>query len=81
VIGAVGLLMAPIPLVPFVNSLPAFAIILLCFGMAERDGIVIAIGYFTTLVATVYVGGLVVLLFYVGLNHEQAFEQLKLWFN
>jgi hypothetical protein len=73
--------MAPIPLVPFVNSIPALAVLLLCFGMAERDGIVIAIGYFTTLVATVYVGGLVVLLFYVGLNHEQAFEQLKLWFN
>jgi hypothetical protein len=48
--------------------------------MAERDGIVIAIGYFTTLVAAVYVGGLVVLLFYVGLNHEQAFAQLKHWF-
>jgi hypothetical protein len=81
VILAVFLLMAPIPLVPFVNSIPALAVLLLCFGMAERDGIVIATGYFTTLVATVYVGGLVVLLFYVGLNHEQAFEQLKLWFN
>jgi hypothetical protein len=81
VILAVVLLMAPIPLVPFVNSIPALAVLMLCFGMAERDGIVIAIGYFTTLVATVYVGGLVVLLFYVGLNHEQAFEQLKRWFN
>jgi hypothetical protein len=79
VILAVVLLMAPIPLVPFVNSIPALAVLLLCFGMAERDGFVIAIGYFTTLVATVYVGGLVVLLFYVGLNHQQAFEQLKAW--
>ena len=38
VIVAVLLLMAPIPLVPFVNSIPALAILLLCFGMAERDG-------------------------------------------
>ena len=81
VIIAVLLLMAPIPLVPFVNSVPALAVLLLCFGMAERDGLVIAIGYFTTLVAAVYVGGLIFLLFYVGLRHEQAIEQLKHWFN
>ena len=42
---AVLLLMAPMPLVPFVNSMPALAIMLLCFGMAERDGGVIALGY------------------------------------
>jgi len=81
VIIAVLLLMAPIPLVPLVNSVPALAVLLLCFGMAERDGLVIAIGYFTTLVAAVYVGGLIFLLFYVGLRHEQALEQLKHWFN
>ena len=81
VIVAVLLLMAPIPLVPLVNSVPALAVLLLCFGMAERDGLVIVIGYFTTLVAALYVGGLIFLLFYVGLRHEQAIEQLKLWFN
>ena len=53
--------MAPIPLVPFVNSLPALAIILLCFGMAERDGGVIVLGYLVTLVSAVYVGGLMIL--------------------
>ena len=72
VANAVLLLMAPIPLVPFVNSVPALAVLLLCFGMAERDGLVIAIGYFTTLVAALYVGGLIFLLFYVGLRHERA---------
>ncbi|HEU4517733.1 MAG TPA: exopolysaccharide biosynthesis protein, partial [Steroidobacteraceae bacterium] len=81
VIVAVLLLMAPIPLVPFVNSIPALAVLLLCFGMAERDGLVIAFGYFTTLIAAIYVGGLIFLLFYVGLRHEQAIEQVKLWFN
>jgi hypothetical protein len=81
VIVAVLFLMAPIPLVPFVNSVPALAIMLLCFGMAERDGVVIAFGYLTTLVSAVYVGGLIFLLFYAGLRHEQALEQLRLWFD
>ena len=76
---AVVLLMAPLPLVPFVNSIPALAIMLLCFGMAERDGLIIALGYLTTLISTVYVGGLIFLVFYVGLRHEQALEMLRAW--
>jgi len=81
VIVAVLLLMAPIPLVPFINSLPALAIILLCFGMAERDGVVILLGYGMTVVSAVYVGGLVLLVFYAGMRHEEAFEAIRLWFN
>ena len=81
VIVAVLLLMAPIPLVPFVNSLPAFAIILLCFGMAERDGVVILLGYLMTVLSAVYIGGLVLLVFYAGMRHEEAFEAIRLWFN
>jgi hypothetical protein len=75
------LLMAPLPLVPFVNSLPALAIILLCFGMAERDGAVIAMGYFVSLVSLAYVGGLMLLVFYAGMHHQAALEMLKTWFN
>jgi hypothetical protein len=81
VIIAVLLLMAPIPLVPFINSLPALAIILLCFGMAERDGVVILLGYLMTVVSAVYVGGLVLLVFHAGMRHEDAFEAIRLWFN
>ena len=76
---AVVLLMAPLPLVPFINSIPALAIMLLCFGMAERDGLVIALGYLTTVISAVYVGGLIFLVFYVGLRHEQALEMLRAW--
>ncbi len=78
---AVGLLMAPLPFVPFVNTLPAAAIILLCFGMAERDGVVIALGWFATLVSTAYVGGLMVLVVYWGMHHEQALEVLRRLFD
>ncbi len=74
---AVGLLMAPLPLVPLANTMPALAILLLCFGMAERDGLVIALGWFATLVSLAYVGGLLVLVFYVGLNHDKAVEFLR----
>jgi hypothetical protein len=80
IILAVLLLMAPLPLIPFVNSLPAFAIILLCFGMAERDGGVIALGYFMTLVSAVYVGGLMVLVLYAGLHYEQVLQMFRGWF-
>lgn len=77
---AVLLLMAPLPLVPFVNTLPAFAIMLLCFGMAERDGVVIALGYLMTIVSAVYVGGLMLLALYAGMHYEQVFELLRGWF-
>jgi hypothetical protein len=79
VVLAVALLMAPLPLVPFVNSLPALAVVLLCFGMAERDGVVISLGYCTTFVSALYVGGLTFLALYAGLNYQQVYEQLRAW--
>jgi hypothetical protein len=77
VVLAVLLLMAPLPLVPLVNTVPAVAIVLLCFGMAERDGVVIVLGWLATLVATAYVGGLMFLAVYLGMNHEQALAVLR----
>ncbi len=76
----VPLLMAPLPLVPFVNAVPALAIILLCFGMAERDGVVIALGYLVTLLSAAYVGGLLVLVFYAGMHYEQVLDIVRGWF-
>jgi hypothetical protein len=81
VIAAVVLLMAPIPLVPFVNSIPALAILLLCFGMAERDGFVIVLGYALTVVSALYIGLLVYLVFYAGVHHEQLFDAVRRWFD
>jgi hypothetical protein len=75
------LLMAPLPLIPFVNSLPALALILLCFGMAERDGVVIALSYLVSLISAVYVGGLLWLVFYAGMHYEQVFTRLREWFS
>ena len=49
-------LMLPLPLVPFTNTIPALAVVLLSIGMVERDGIVIALGYLATVAAALYCG-------------------------
>ena len=51
------LLSLPIPPpFPLTNTIPGFAIVLLCLGMLERDGLVILSGYVLTVVSAVYVG-------------------------
>lgn len=76
-IWAALLLMVPLPLVPFTNTLPAIGIVLLAVGMAERDGLLIVLGYLATAIATVYIGGLLFAIYYLGLN---AAELLQRWF-
>jgi len=73
------LLMAPLPLVPFANTLPGVAIMLLALGMAERDGVVVLIGYLATVVSAAYVGGLMALVVYAGMNAGAALEALRRW--
>ena len=73
---AVLLLMIPLPLVPFSNTLPAIAIILLCLGMAERDGLPLLIGYFFTLASVTYIGGLMWLVARTGSNLDDAWHAI-----
>ena len=73
---AVLVLMAPLPLVPFANTLPAVGVILLCLGMAERDGILILLGQLATLVATAFVGTLLWLAARAGSDPLAAWQQL-----
>jgi hypothetical protein len=73
---AVLLLMAPLPFVPFANTLPAVGIILLCLGMAERDGLVIVAGYVVSLVSAVYVGALLYFAAKAGSDPRAAWEAL-----
>ena len=60
------LLMAPLGLVPFSNTLPAFAILLLAIGMSQRDGIVVLAGYAMIVATIVYFGVLAWLAFAAG---------------
>jgi hypothetical protein len=48
------LLLAPLGLVPFSNTLPGFAILFLALGMMERDGAFILAGYVMNLATIVY---------------------------
>jgi hypothetical protein len=48
------LLMLPIP-IPFTNTLPAFAIVLISTGMIEEDGAVIVTGYLMAGISYVYI--------------------------
>ena len=70
-------LMAPLPLVPFANTLPAIGVILLSLGMAERDGFVIVLGYAATLVAAAFVGTLLYLAAKAGSDPYAAWETLR----
>ena len=73
---AVLLLMAPLPFVPFANTLPGIGIILLCLGMAERDGMVIVAGYVVTLVSAVYVVTLLYFAAKAGSDPRAAWDAL-----
>ena len=75
VVAAVGLMM-PLPLVPLANTVPAIAVILLCLGMAERDGVVVLLGYVFTVVATVYIAGVFWLAARTGSNIDDAWRML-----
>lgn len=64
------LLMAPLPFVPLANTLPGIAIILVCLGVAERDGALLLVGYFVAAVSAVYIVGLLWLVLQAGMNAE-----------
>lgn len=53
ILGAL-LLMLPFGLVPFSNTLPGLAILLLAMGMLERDGLMILAGHVTNILTMVY---------------------------
>jgi hypothetical protein len=77
---AVLVLMAPLPLVPLANTLPAIAIILLCLGMAERDGVLIIAGYVTVLVSTAYIAAILWFAVKTGSNIDDAWRMVqRLW--
>src|SRR5690606_32963034 len=48
------LLMMPFGLIPFSNTLPGIAILLLAVGVSQRDGLMVALGYFMILATVCY---------------------------
>jgi len=66
------LLMAPLPFVPLANTLPGIAIILMCLGLAERDGVLLLVGYAFAAISLVYIGTLLWLVLRAGQDPEQV---------
>ena len=42
------------PLIPFSNTIPAFAVLFLAAGMIERDGLLVLIGHCVNVAAWIY---------------------------
>jgi hypothetical protein len=60
------LLMAPFGFVPFSNTLPGIAVLLLSLGMMQRDGLMVLAGYDFNLFTLVYFGVLIWLAWIAG---------------
>jgi hypothetical protein len=54
VIAGLGL-MLPLP-IPFSNSIPALAVVLLAIGMMEKDGLCVLLGHLTAIAAWAFIG-------------------------
>lgn len=50
------LLLLPLGLIPFSNTLPAYGILFLAIGMIQRDGLLVILGYVMHVSACVYLG-------------------------
>ncbi len=56
IVFAAVLLMLPLGLVPFSNTLPALAILFLCIGVSQRDGLLVLAGYGMIVATIIYFG-------------------------
>jgi hypothetical protein len=63
--------MAPFGFVPFSNTLPALALILLSVGMMQRDGGLVLLGYLAIAATVIYFG---LLIAFGGLSIQQLFR-------
>jgi hypothetical protein len=55
IVTAGGGLMLPLP-IPFSNSIPAWAVVLLAVGMMEKDGLCVLLGHLTAMGTWVFIG-------------------------
>jgi hypothetical protein len=54
------LLILPLPVIPLSNTLPGWAVLCLCVGMIQRDGLFVLLGYLLNIITIIYFGALVV---------------------
>ncbi len=58
ILGAI-LLMMPFGLIPFSNTFPAVALLLMTIGLLQRDGVCVLLGYISNVITIIYFGVLV----------------------
>ncbi len=61
-----ALLMIPLGLVPFSNTLPALAILFLCAGISQRDGLLVLSGHAMNVVTIIYFAALALAAYAAG---------------
>lgn len=52
------LLIFPLPIIPFSNTLPGWGVLLLCAGIIQRDGFFVLLGYLLNIASVIYFGAL-----------------------
>lgn len=67
------LLMMPLGFIPFSNTLPGVAILLLAAGMIQRDGLIVLGGYLFMLLTTIYFAALAYAAFWAGQGLTSSF--------
>lgn len=67
------------PFIPFTNSVPAIAIILISLSMMEEDGVLIWLGYAAVLGNVVFFGSLLLSVGVVVRHWSEWLEMLKSW--
>lgn len=73
------LLLFPLGLVPFSNTLPGVAVLLLAAGLLQRDGVFVLLGYLMLAVTICYFAALAWAVFVIGAN-LQEFADPSAWF-
>lgn len=68
IITAGVLLMAPLGFIPFSNTLPGVAVLLLSMGVSQRDGLIVLGGYVMIGLTVLYFGGLAFTAYRAGQN-------------
>lgn len=74
----------PLPIIPFSNTLPGWGILFLAAGILQRDGVFVIIGYLVTILSALYLVGVIVAALLAGAELSSVISvsgtMLPFWF-
>ncbi len=68
-------LILPLPILPFSNTIPGWAVLLLAIGILERDGLFVLAGYVLNAITALYFGGVALFVVLGGGNIVNLFRE------